>query len=89
MEASCAGVAPTLIADGGRVPCAGDSEPSDENVRSPNPLVSPSAATSSGAGITREGDFFRAVVLVLLVVRAVRDASDAGVRFLVEGRGTS
>jgi hypothetical protein len=49
IDASCAGVAPTLMAEGGRVPCAGDSDPNDENVKSPKPLVSPSCASSSCA----------------------------------------
>jgi hypothetical protein len=95
MEASCAGVAPTLMADGGRVPCAGDSEPRDEKVRSPKPLSSSACAASSCAssvgncasdGIRAEGDACLADVLVL---RALLDVLDAGVRFLVNATGTS
>jgi hypothetical protein len=42
------------MAEGGRVPCAGDSEPNDENVKSPKPLVSPSFASSSCATLVAE-----------------------------------
>ena len=46
MDVSWAGVAPTLIADGGRVPWAGESESKDVNDKrlSPNPLLSTSCA---------------------------------------------
>lgn len=84
MEASCAGVAPTLIADGGRVPCAGDSEPNDDRVKSPKPLVSPSCATPIGesvdAGFEAEEDICLADVLVL---RTRFDTCDDGVWFSV------
>lgn len=95
IETSRAGVAPTLMADGGRVPCAGDSEPSDENVRSPKPLLSSACAESScafplrervGAGITTEDD---ACLADVLVFRVLLGAFDAGVRFLVDLIGIS
>lgn len=97
IEASCRGVAPILIADGGRVPWAGDSEPNDDSVRS-KPVVSPSGAASSST--SSEGDCAGAFAVVdgvalllddlaLVEVRVLFDAFDAGVRFLVEGMGTS
>jgi hypothetical protein len=95
IETSCAGVAPTFMADGGRVPCAGDSDPRDEKVRSPKPLLSPACAASPGAlslgeyigtGIKTEGDVCLADALVL---RALLDPLDTGVRFFVDATGTS
>lgn len=93
IEASCAGVAPTLIADGGRVPCNGDSEPNEENVKSPKPLVSPSWATSSCAASTCErvdADFATEDNVCLpdnLVPRVLFDTFDAGVRSLGASAG--
>jgi len=93
IEASCAGVAPTLIADGGRVPCNGDSEPNEENVKSPKPLVSPSWATSSCATSTCERvdvDFATEDNGCLpdnFVPRVLLDAFDAGVRSLGASAG--
>jgi hypothetical protein len=91
MDVSCAGVAPTFTADGGRVPWAGDSEFNEENVRSPKPLVSPSSgaslfAASVGDSVctwTTDGDVLLADNLALpLVARIVFDAFGAGVRIL-------
>jgi hypothetical protein len=88
IEASWPGVAPIFMADGGRVPCAGDSEPSDENVRSPKPLLSLSGAglscTSSagvcaGSAVSSEGDACLSDVRVLLIARDLLDEVDAGV----------
>ena len=98
IEVSCAGVAPTLTADGGRVPWAGDSEFKEENVRSPKPLVSPSSGTSWLAASIGErvfaaataGDCFAADKRALpLVARAPFDAFDAGVRTLDADTGAS
>jgi hypothetical protein len=86
IDASRAGVAPTFIADGGRVPCAGDSEPSDEKVRSPKPLVSPSGAGSSCVSLP-EGPLVDD--LALLEVRVAFDTADAGVRSLSDASGPS
>jgi hypothetical protein len=95
IDASCAGVAPTFMAEGGRVPCAGDSDPNEDSVRSPNPLLSPSSTISScttstgaraGAGLGIEDEACLADVLVLRVALV---AFDAGVRFLVVLIGTS
>lgn len=60
---------------------------------SPKPLVSPSGASSAGsrtgAATSTVGEARLAVVFVLLAVRALFEEFDAGVRFLVEGTGTS
>lgn len=79
------------------MPCAGDSEPNDENVMSPKPLDSPSGAIPSGASTmnpagadtSSEGDVCRTDVRVVLMLRVLVDAVETGVRFLVDGIGTS
>lgn len=97
MDLSCAGVAPTLIADGGLVPWAGESELREEKVKSPNPLLSfaymSSGAFAAGergsASIDAGDEVLFAEGLVLVLVRPVFDEVTVGVRFLVDGTGIS
>jgi hypothetical protein len=79
------------------VPCAGDIEPNDDNVKSPYPVVSPSCNASSsctsaevrtGAATSTDGDGLLADVPVLLVARVRFVAFDAGVRFLGDEGGS-
>lgn len=93
IDLSCAGVAPTLTADGGRVPWAGEFEPSDEKVRSPKPLSSSACGLSAWmfccAGAVTAGDDFPVDFLaLLLLVRARLEALDPGVRFLLDDSRT-
>jgi hypothetical protein len=90
-----------LIADGGRVPWAGEFESKDVNDKrlSPKPLLSSSSSSkirafdfteSADAGIDITGEFLveDAFALPLLVLVRLDDFG-AGVRFLVDGLGIS
>lgn len=75
------------MADGGRVPWAGDSEPRDENVRSPKPLLSTSSSVTTvtggadaevGEGLARDDLVLRGVTVAFADVLADRTlAGDA------------
>lgn len=77
------------MAEGGRVPCAGESEPREENVKSPKPVLSSAIETSFCApamgervcaAVTAGDDVFADDVLALpLAVRALFDVAETGV----------